>query len=155
MKKHILILILFVIAGVVGSHAQHRGMSFEKIKTLKVNYISSELNLTPEVAEKFWPIYNEYEKVNRKLRSEKIKNIKQQIDNKGAIATLSDEEAKALSDDFIKITETYVSNKKNTFEKLESILTPQQLLKLHFSELEFNQKVLRKLHHEKNKNRED
>lgn len=155
MKKHILILILFVISGITSSYAQHKGMSFEKIKTLKVNYISSELNLTPEVAEKFWPIYNEYEKVNRKLRSVKIKNIKQQIDNKGAIASLSDEEAKALSDDFIKITETYVSNKKNTFEKLESILTPQQLLKLHFAELEFNQKVLRKLHHEKNKNRED
>ena len=155
MKKHLLIFILFVIADITGSHAQHRGMSFEKVKTVKVNYISSELNLTPEIAEKFWPIYNEYEKVNRKLRSVKIKNIKQQINNKGAIESLSDEEAKTLSKEFIKITEKYVYNKKNTFEKLELILTPQQLLKLHFAELEFNQKVLRKLHHEKSNHGED
>jgi hypothetical protein len=32
----------------------------EKIEALKVAFISKDLNLTPQEAEKFWPIYNQY-----------------------------------------------------------------------------------------------
>jgi membrane-associated HD superfamily phosphohydrolase len=34
----------------------------EKVELLKVNYITKELNLTKEEAEKYWPVYNEYHK---------------------------------------------------------------------------------------------
>ena len=32
----------------------------EKIEALKVAFISKDLNLTPQEAEKFWPVYNQY-----------------------------------------------------------------------------------------------
>jgi len=37
---------------------------YERLKSMKVAYITQELNLTPAEAEKFWPVYNEkYKKV--------------------------------------------------------------------------------------------
>jgi len=125
--------------------------NYEKIKTLKVNYISSELNLSPELAEVFWPIYNQYEKENRELRSIKIRNIKVEIEQNGSIDNMSDKMALELSKKFLKISESYFENRKSTFKKLEKILPPQQLLKLNFVEMDFNQKVLRKLQRENSK----
>ena len=34
----------------------------EKIEALKMGYISKELDLSPEEAQKFWPVYNQYQK---------------------------------------------------------------------------------------------
>jgi hypothetical protein len=34
----------------------------QNIEALKVAFISKELNLTPEEAQKFWPVYNQYSK---------------------------------------------------------------------------------------------
>lgn len=101
------------------------------------------------MAEKFWPIFNEYEKVNRKLRSTKIKNVKYEIEQSGSIDSLSNEKATELSEKLIEVIDTYAENKRSTFNKLAEFLTPQQILKLHFAEMEFNHKVLRKLQHEK------
>ena len=146
--KNKLFLYITILCVFVGTAQKKGGHNYEKIKTLKINFISSELNLSPETAEKFWPIYNEYEKINRQLRSSEIQNIKKEVKNNGAIKELSDEKANELSLKFLKIAEKYLNNKKNCFEKLESILSPQQHLQLQFAEIEFNYKVIRKLHKE-------
>lgn len=150
MKKNILICFTFLFACAFSINAQKKmdKKKYEKIKILKVNYISSELNLTPEVAEKFWPIFNQYEKINRDLRSTDIHNIKNEIEQKGSIDSLSNVEALELSGEFLKISEKHTENRRETFKKLKEILTPQQLLKLHFVEINFNHKVLRKLRRE-------
>ncbi len=44
----------------------------QNIEALKVAFISKELELTPEEAQKFWPVYNQYSKeLNTTLRDEK------------------------------------------------------------------------------------
>ncbi len=44
----------------------------QNIEALKVAFISRELALTPEEAQKFWPVYNQYSKeLNSTLRDEK------------------------------------------------------------------------------------
>ena len=63
MKKLYLILVFVTTAFV--ANAQHEAPAEKKqqdIEALKVAFISRELELTPEEAQKFWPIYNEYSK---------------------------------------------------------------------------------------------
>lgn len=146
MKQKLTLLLLFLLNFSFFSFAQDKSQEdrFKKIKTLKVNYISSELDMSPEVAEKFWIVFNEYEQKNRELRSYKIKKIKNTIKQKGGIDNLTEEEAKKISDDFTKITEQFSKNRTETFEKLEEILTAKQILKLNFAEIEFTQKVLKR-----------
>jgi hypothetical protein len=46
----------------------------QKIEALKIAYITSKLNLSPEEAQKFWPIYNKYSDELRKVRQEGRQN---------------------------------------------------------------------------------
>ena len=53
----LLILLLFTSLGFSQGFRDKK----EKIKALKIAFISQKLSLTTEQAEKFWPIYNKYE----------------------------------------------------------------------------------------------
>lgn len=57
----------------------------QDIQALKVAFITKELELTPDEAEKFWPVYNQYDKEMEEaakpnpdniIRDEKILNVK-------------------------------------------------------------------------------
>lgn len=56
MKKYLLI--LFIMLGVL---SQIKAQNGEKIQALKIAFITQKLQLTPEEAQKFWPVYNEYD----------------------------------------------------------------------------------------------
>ena len=43
----------------------------EKIKALKVAFITQKLQLSPSEAEKFWPVYNQYDNEITQLRATK------------------------------------------------------------------------------------
>lgn len=64
MKKFYLLLVLMSLTAFV--KAQDEALNAEKkqqgIDALKVAFISRELDLTPDEAQKFWPIYNQYAK---------------------------------------------------------------------------------------------
>jgi hypothetical protein len=57
MRKLLLILFLFISSAYI-CNAQVKNK--DDINTVKIAYITNQLNLTPEEAQKFWPIYNRY-----------------------------------------------------------------------------------------------
>ncbi len=73
MKKLISIIISICIASMAFAQPQggHKGghgkQDFEKIRAEKVAFITSEVGLTVEEAQAFWPIYNEIEKQQKEL----------------------------------------------------------------------------------------
>lgn len=65
MKKFYLILSFVCFAVIVNAQDTAPEISEKKkqdIEALKVAFISKELELTPDEAQKFWPVYNQYEK---------------------------------------------------------------------------------------------
>ena len=65
MKKIYLLLVLVSITGFVKAQEDSPLASEKKqqgIDALKVAFISKELELTPDEAQKFWPVYNQYAK---------------------------------------------------------------------------------------------
>jgi hypothetical protein len=66
--KKILLFIVFSLGLAYFSNAQPpRG---EKIQSIFIAYVTKELNLTSEEAQRFWPVYNEYFKELKKARNE-------------------------------------------------------------------------------------
>lgn len=63
MKQMILIAMLTMGLGLFAIAQPGRG---EKIEAIKVAYITRELNLTADEAQRFWPVYNEYFKELKK-----------------------------------------------------------------------------------------
>jgi len=54
--------------------------SDEKLESLRIAFLTKQLNLSPEEAQGFWPVYNEYtrdaKKLNEELRSGKLTQLK-------------------------------------------------------------------------------
>lgn len=72
MKKIILLLIIFLSAGQM-AFAQ-KGQREERIKALKIAFITQKLHLTADEAKKFWPVYNQYENEIEKLMANAREN---------------------------------------------------------------------------------
>lgn len=76
MKKIVIVIVLFCF-GIVVSNAQNkpeRQFNKNNIEALKVAYITRQLNLTPEEAQKFWPVHNIYFEELKKARKDNIDN---------------------------------------------------------------------------------
>lgn len=66
MKKYLLITFL-LLSGFTQLKAQEDPEENSKIEALKIAFISKKLDLTPDEAQKFWPVYNQYFKEMRQL----------------------------------------------------------------------------------------
>ena len=76
MKKLIFIFCLVCVSMTVSAQPQERKEMKEKIKTMKIAFITEKLDLSTSEAEKFWPIYNAFDKAQMKLRHEKLEQLK-------------------------------------------------------------------------------
>ena len=74
MKKFILILIVFNAAFFAGKAQDDESKKAEKIQALKIAFITQKLELTSAEAQKFWPIYSQYEIEMKQLLLER-KNV--------------------------------------------------------------------------------
>jgi hypothetical protein len=72
-----------------------------RLEALKIGYLSKKLNLTPEEAEKFWPVYNQYSGEIRNVRIDAKQNKEEEIVTEEKILNIrkkyNGEFAKALS----------------------------------------------------------
>jgi hypothetical protein len=65
MKKSLLILLL-----VAGSLLNAKAQDGEKLQALKIAWLTKKLDLSPEEAQRFWPVYNKYTEEIRGIRQE-------------------------------------------------------------------------------------
>jgi hypothetical protein len=121
MKKYLLILFLFV-GGISLAKAQDGpGRRAEKIQALKIAFITQKLQITSAEAEKFWPVYNQYENDIRTLR----------LKNKNG--------------DVLENEEELLNIKKKYKPAFERILGPQRLNQLYGAEKEFRNVLIKQL----------
>ena len=78
--KKFLLYIFFITAG-FGVQAQNGN----RLEALKIAYITKKMDLSPEEAQKFWPIYNLYAAELRQTRQNATKNNQSEIDLDEAI----------------------------------------------------------------------
>ncbi len=56
------------------------GAKWEPARSTKIAYITKRLDLSPEEAQKFWPIYNQYAEELKRARQDAIRNSKSEIE---------------------------------------------------------------------------
>ena len=139
MKAKQLITVLFLLFSITFYSQESKK---EKIKTLKIAYITKDLNLTSGEAEKFWPIYNSYDEKQYNLRMVKMRKFRQELHNK-PIETLSDSEANALLNQIDTLEDESYQNRKRLMADLRKIISPAKILKLKQSEDNFNKTLLK------------
>ena len=119
----------------------------EKLKALKTAYISTELNLTPEEATKFWPIYHAFEDKQHEIKQEKWKRY---LDaNESSLNELSTKEASALLQKVEHTEENTYQERKKFVQNLKEFLPAVKILKLLKAEASFNRKLLQQFRNKK------
>lgn len=133
--------------------AQNRQNAIRKIKALKVSYITTELDLSATEAQKFWPIYNEFEKTRREIRMTETKKIRAKINAYDDLKTISETEAIKLQKDFFIIDKKLIKNKEKYFEQFVKAIGIHKTLRLHLTEQGFNSTLLKHLGERKRQNK--
>ncbi|WP_271406033.1 sensor of ECF-type sigma factor [Tenacibaculum soleae] len=155
MKKNIFLLFLMHIAFLNSftTKAQTKKDSSDKIRAYKIAFLTEKLNLTETEAQKFWPIYNKYDKKRMELHKEERYNIKKKILKKGGIDELSDKDSQQILKTIQSIDKQQHEIKTLFQYKLSKILSSKKILTLKIAEHEFNRKLMRKYRTKKNKKR--
>lgn len=145
MKKFIIITIILLF-GISTAKAQNKDNEWDRIKSLKTAFITQELNLTKEVAQKFWPIYNEYEAERRTLYHKEHRKIEN-------IDCITEKEATNFLQELVAIEKKDYELKKDYFTDLKQVLSVQEIVKLHQLEEDFHKKLIREFRARKDKER--
>ena len=140
MKKKLTLSVLLLFTAL--SFSQDFKEKREKIKALKVAYITEQLELTTDEAQKFWPIYNANEEKQFELRHKKMRSIINKFEN-GGLEKWSDKEATSLIDQVESIEDELHDYKKKYIKELKTVISAKKIIKLKKAEDEFNRKLMK------------
>ena len=139
MKNYITLVVLLIFSVAIAQNDK----KLDRIKALRVAYISNKLELTKEEAEKFWPVFNTFDDKQFDLRIQKrILTFKLQKQNSDLN---SEKEMSAILDESEKIEDEMQSNRKTFVKNLKGIISPQKIILLKRLEIEFKQELINKI----------
>lgn len=143
MKKNIILLCISLFC-TLSIGAQGRKEGREKIRALKIAYITEQLQLTTSEAEKFWPVYNSYDKEQHTLRAFYRFTLKKAIQKNETLDSLSEHESKKMVALKLSTDKSLYEAEKYFVKKLEEIIAHKKILKLQVAEIEFGRNLMRK-----------
>lgn len=118
-------------------HAQ--GPVRDRIKTLKVAFITERVGLTSEEAQQFWPIYNEHEdnleEIRRKERAELEINIARAQD-------LSNTDSERLLDRLLELQFEKQKVDQEFLSRLRTVIPAKKVLLLVKAEEDFKRQMI-------------
>ena len=147
--KKLITFICIIIFCTLSISAQEKKESRDKIKALKISYLTEQLNLTTREAQNFWPIYNDHENNTNRYIREKINEIKKEILKDENLDAINEDRAKVLYNMIKSLEKKKFEDNKVYISKLEKILSYKKILKLHIAEREFGRKLMRKYKHKR------
>jgi Spy/CpxP family protein refolding chaperone len=143
MKTKIIYPIVFLLISTL-SFSQGFKEKKEKVKALKVAYITEQLDLTKEEAQKFWPIYNAFDDKQAELRHEKMRAILDRFEP-GNVDKLSEKEASTLLTQMEAVEESLFTLRKKFIKDLQGVLSAKKIVKLKKAEEDFNRTLLKQM----------
>lgn len=112
------------------------GRRMERVRAIKVAYITDKLELTTEQSAKFWPIYNRFE-------DERYDIVRQY--RRGNVGDPAIDESLRSVDDDIEMQEKMLALRKKYKDEFLKVITPKQLAALIDAEREFKRMLLQQL----------
>ncbi|MEO6130919.1 MAG: hypothetical protein ABIQ02_03650 [Saprospiraceae bacterium] len=139
MKLKFLIIILSVMIIPLLGFAQPQGPlskeARQRIQSQRIAFITQRLNLTPDEATKFWPIYNGHK--------DALKDMKDDMERPD-LMTITDDEANTIIDKHIIQEQRRLDLQKKLIADLRKVISPRKIIMLQAAEREFNRGLLRK-----------
>jgi hypothetical protein len=119
---------------------EQRKKDFERIKAEKIAFITSELDLSPEEAQVFWPVYNQCWK--ELLESHKTMTDAFYAFHGKRGDELSDKALEAKLDEYIAASKAHNQVMSDWYPKFRSVLPVRKVAKLYQAEEAFQRRMI-------------
>lgn len=120
--------------------------AMKKIEAAKIALITERLELTPQQAEKFWPIYREFGKQRQSIRKD-FDLARRTFDPNKA----SEEENKKMLEMANQVKERQLKLEREYSDRILKVITTRQLNNLRKAENDFKEMLLRRIRAEQMK----
>lgn len=116
----------------------------DRVMSEKIAFLTVELNITPEEAQTFWPVYNKVEKELDQARFEVMKSYKALAD--AIDANKPSKEISVLLDKYLQAKTTQDKLDSATANTYKTVLPVEKVAKLYVAEEKFRRQYITKLH---------
>lgn len=140
MKKALLVVIMISVLPVNYLYSQNSAI--ERLNAYKIAFFTRSLNLTTQEAEKFWPVYNEFQNRRTEIQQERAL-LNRKINQSGM--TMSDAEKTEAADNLINLDLKEANLSVEYHKKFKEILPPAKVLRLYQAENQYRQQLLNEL----------
>ena len=135
MKKHFIFFLMLI--PVIG-WAQRQNPA-EKLESLKIGFLTERLQLTPEEAKVFWPVYNQFQNELETIRKQRKKGLRNLPDD---IAGMSEKDLEIIVDNEIIFRQDELDVIKKYHPKFKQVLPVRKVAMLYKAEEDFKRKLL-------------
>ncbi len=142
MKKAILGVLLVCFAFAPG-YAQDdelpepQGQLAQRVEAMKVAFITDRLGLSPQEAQNFWPIYNQYEEEQKKIR--------QKYRFSSNFATMTDAEAEKMVEGTLEMEQQLLNLKRDYIQRMRKVIPVRKIAMLGRVERQFREELVKRL----------
>jgi hypothetical protein len=113
----------------------------KEIKAQKTAYLTTKLGLTSEEAQRFWPVYNEFDEAREKLRRE-MREVMRTGRSSGE--PMTEAAAEQLLARGLSIRERELALERTYKDRFVKVIGAVKTLELHKAERDFQREVLRR-----------
>ena len=150
MKMKILITCIAVGFIVIGAFGQENTRKTgkerrEAIQAQKVAFITQKLELSPEEAQKFWPVYNQCQKDIAETKKRGDRQMKAEKPPKPNIDEMSDKEVEDMMNNELTMKRKAIDIHELCNNKYKEVLPIKKVAKLHDAEKQFRKELLNKM----------
>jgi Spy/CpxP family protein refolding chaperone len=118
----------------------------EKVEAMKIGFITQQMDLTPEEAQKFWPVYNQMNNEIESLRKERQLSRENVKDN---FETMTDPEFEKLINDEIASRQKEFDIQKKYVAQFKAVVPIKKVAQFYRAEEQFKRKLLEKIQEKK------
>ena len=144
MKRIAVLLLIILFYQVTKSFGQNTNL--EKLNNYKIGFFTKRLNLTSEEAEKFWPVYNEYQIQRNQIQQEKMK-INRTFNQNGS--SLSDKQLEEMGDKYVDLLVQESGLAVTFHKKLKTVLLPAKVIIYYQAENQYKVQLLNELQNQR------
>jgi len=128
-------------------HTQAQALDkIEKLRAHKIAFFTEKLQLSPEEAQQFWPVYNEYQKRKNKIIEERKNTSRHFIQD---FKTLTDKEIEELTDKYIQSFNQETELLVEYYEKFKQVLPIRKVMRVYQAENQYKNFLLRQIRDQK------
>ena len=137
MRYLLLIATLMFTINLSAQREGERAERIEKLEQQRIAFITTDLDLSVQEAQAFWPLYNDYQSMKKEIWTERKVETEKIFD-------MTDEESRIMLSQVMDAKRRHINLEIEFMNKLDRVLSAKKRLKLIRTEREFKQFVLKR-----------